>query len=1293
MVVGQAYAAGVQVGSFANPNDWTSSLSPYLTVTPKDPNNFVISVVNDNQSTDQFVYRTGYYSTTVSGVKQWVAFTFNETPIGTTDWIHGQATYTLPNSATLDTDGYVLAYVCRRYAGQAEFVCGPQGPGVATGTWTIQNYTANIQSCGGNNITCGTACVDPSTNVNNCGGCGNACTGDVIQECQSAVCVGPCEFVAGQFCNTSVVAGSSSVGVGYCRRGTCSKCASGFSYLGGSCVGNPTDPVVPCSAVGGHFCNATIIAHAVAQTGTCGAGQCLACSDGYTYQNGACVTSSCTDVCTNHGATRCSPANPKQQQTCSQQFNGCFNWSVPQDCGSKQACAVDGNAGVCQALTCVPGIGVCAAAQPVSSAPVSAGTCAASGNSCYACSPGTTYCAATNTCVTNQTDSSNCGTCGHACTGQTCANGQCVTSSCTPTKTCADYTGQCGTGFSDGCANVLTCGCAAGNACAVSTGQGTCTTSSSCNGANLQNDAKNCGTCGNLCPTGQTCAAGKCSGSSTCHGANLQTDAQNCGTCGHACATGQGCVAGQCSTSCSAMESDPNNCGKCGNKCDPSQVCTEYICTCPPGGPPILCTLGARQSCSGNSYQECLPEPGYVCGHWTTVTCASDETCVGNGDSTTCTKATVASAPCKDIAAQFCVPTGTGGLGPGPGGYGAFLGSGACSKGSTCVYCGLGYFKNAAGTACEPGCAVNAGYVPTGTPSPDGCGICDNHVNTFIGDSRIDKSYDGSVNPRLGAVAGQVVSGWTPNSLAGQACPYDSKNTCISGACRSSADVACSVSSNEFCAFLGNMMGMLRLEGHALASNDYCNYGQCMRCIPKFCAETIGTPSNPGMDCLPVDSTGVCPSTGSGTTGTGSTGTGSIGTGSTGTGSTGGSTSTCPGSIAQPCNSGTGDTPVLCGGTNYYCRSFTSLTSGFGWVPQTFCNSGGTTTNTLPYCTITYYDNGKSLQCINQDNSDGWYPRCSSTAPCNAQTGQCQSSGSSGTTGSSSLTVSVTAPPGTVTESSHFQLTATASRAATVTLYIQQQLGSTPYPPTSACTSATGSCSYALTSPTFGSSVLYYATATDSSGTVTSTQQQFYVACDGCITGSGDHICLKTGAVDTSLNVCRICTNPPVWSARPDATICALLDVPGQPSGTCQSGVCVTNNGGCKSNSQCPNQYCDIPSGATSGTCKDITCDYFERGCSKDGPYGMLRCGAKFYAAPTSPICGMTSGTVDCGTSDGNAFCRQTAGASIYSDRDTCLNTYCVHTCMSSNDCTQHADESAKETCHISSGQTTGYCS
>ena len=148
--------------------------------------------------------------------------------------------------------------------------------------------------------------------------------------------------------------------------------------------------------------------------------------------------------------------------------------------------------------------------------------------------------------------------------------------------------------------------------------------------SNLATDPKNCGGCGNVCPTGQQCTAGSVScgaGQVACGGqcsnlattvttvttttttttttTNTTTAPQYCGTSGTVCQIGQTCIAGVCGSAscgpgqvtcggqCSNVSTDPKNCGACGNVCGSGQSCRNGLCGTTTGA---VCGNGIRES-------------------------------------------------------------------------------------------------------------------------------------------------------------------------------------------------------------------------------------------------------------------------------------------------------------------------------------------------------------------------------------------------------------------------------------------------------------------------------------------------------------------------------------------------------------------------------------------------------------------------------------------------------------------------------------------------------------------------
>jgi hypothetical protein len=103
-------------------------------------------------------------------------------------------------------------------------------------------------------------------------------------------------------------------------------------------------------------------------------------------------------------------------------------------------------------------------------------------------------------------------------------------------------------------------------------------------------DHANCGSCGHACLASEVCTSGACAGCSTlCGGAcaDLAWDRPNCGSCGHACVASEVCMNGVCLTcptlcagACADLANDRRNCGACGNACAPGDSCHGGACVC-----------------------------------------------------------------------------------------------------------------------------------------------------------------------------------------------------------------------------------------------------------------------------------------------------------------------------------------------------------------------------------------------------------------------------------------------------------------------------------------------------------------------------------------------------------------------------------------------------------------------------------------------------------------------------------------------------------------------------------------
>ena len=90
-----------------------------------------------------------------------------------------------------------------------------------------------------------------------------------------------------------------------------------------------------------------------------------------------------------------------------------------------------------------------------------------------------------------------------------------------------------------------------------------------------------------LCPADRRLCANNCT--------DVRTDNGNCGSCGNVCPAGQSCSNGNCMLSCSSgktacpegcfnLNTDDDHCGTCGNNCPAGLICSNGQCAPPPTG-------------------------------------------------------------------------------------------------------------------------------------------------------------------------------------------------------------------------------------------------------------------------------------------------------------------------------------------------------------------------------------------------------------------------------------------------------------------------------------------------------------------------------------------------------------------------------------------------------------------------------------------------------------------------------------------------------------------------------------
>jgi hypothetical protein len=229
---------------------------------------------------------------------------------------------------------------------------------------------------------------------------------------------------------------------------------------------------------------------------------------------------------------------------------------------------------------------------------------------------------AVNGCETDtSSDAANCGGCGTVCgANEICARGLCA---------CASGWADCNKDPMDGCEASLSAGATCGS-CALDCGQeGTCVAGAcGCKPGYLDCDASvgcetattepsHCGSCGAACSlstpvcNGMSCGVG-CGAFTLCGSScvDTTTDGRNCGGCGKLVGSNQTCVGGKpiCGAGFANCDSNPldcevdvrssaAHCGGCSTPCKVGAVCSGGICACAPKTPND-CGTACQQCCS-----------------------------------------------------------------------------------------------------------------------------------------------------------------------------------------------------------------------------------------------------------------------------------------------------------------------------------------------------------------------------------------------------------------------------------------------------------------------------------------------------------------------------------------------------------------------------------------------------------------------------------------------------------------------------------------------------------------------
>ena len=433
-----------------------------------------------------------------------------------------------------------------------------------------------VSICPAGTTDCGGVCVDTQTDLDHCGGCGQACAfAHAAAECVGGVCqLGACD-AGWDDCdgdpqtgceadlNSDVTCGScdnSCTAPAFCHQGACTEqCPGELTNCGGVCVDTDTDSA-NCGSCG-HVCS---FDHAAA---SCVGGECQlgACDDGWADCDADPATGCETDLLT----------DPDFCGDCDTQCGGDTPFCVAGSCSGECPGDQTNCGGVC--VDTQTDAAHCGGCDQPCAFDHAAAECVAGVCRMGACDDGWADCDAdpATGCETELGTLDHCGGCGDACAAAHAEN-SCVDGSC--------QVGGCDDGWGD-------CDADAANGCETELGT-----------------LDDCGACGDTCDFAHAdgacvdggCQMGECHTSyADCNGdpadgceADLRSEA-SCGSCDNACGETEDCDGGECVSSCRDLDGDGHQAESCGG-----DDCNDYDANTYPGAPEV-CGDGVDQDCDG----------------------------------------------------------------------------------------------------------------------------------------------------------------------------------------------------------------------------------------------------------------------------------------------------------------------------------------------------------------------------------------------------------------------------------------------------------------------------------------------------------------------------------------------------------------------------------------------------------------------------------------------------------------------------------------------------------------------